>query len=262
MLKQLEDLEVVNTPEVANELNITKEHASVILHRLSLKGKAVKIRKGIYYIKKNEDSLRPPNRYLVASKLAPDSILSYHTALELHGIAHQQFYTVFVHSSKRFNSFTFNGITYHHVYLKKPLFDLKELVIKGNRIRTTSLERTVLDCSQNLHYSGGWEELYNSLNTSIKIDPLRVIANVNEIYHSNLSYRKVGLLFDLFKDNWKYDVKLYKNIKDTLLTKVIDYNELKRTRIFSERLKNVDLVLNPEWNVKHPYVMEREGEYV
>jgi predicted transcriptional regulator of viral defense system len=262
MEKILQKLEVVNTHDVADHLGITKEHASVLLHRLTKEGIAEKVIKGLYYIKPNRESKRPPNRYLVASKIQADSVLCYHSALELHGLSHQQFYTVFVHSAKRFNPFTFKNIRYHHVQLKDPDFEVEEVTVRDFKIRTTRLERTILDCSQKLRFSGGWEELYHSLDNNISVNPLRVFSNTNKLYNSKLTYRKMGFLFDLYYNRWNFNKDLYQNMKNIILTKMLDYEELKRLRVFSETFEDEDLITDSEWNIKYPAIDEAEEELV
>lgn len=263
MEKALVDLQVVTTDDVAAYLQVTKEHASVILHRWTQKQKAEKIRKGMYHLKASSDSKRPPNRYIVATKLAPDAVLCYHSALELHGIAHQVFYTVFVHSSKRFNPFTYKNVTYHHVELKAPDFDVTELTIHGRKVKITSLERTLLDCIHNLRFSGGWEEFYNSINTQIEIDLIRVFTDTFHLYNSKSTYRKIGFLIDHMQDTWSFNHALFRKMKETLKTKYLGQEELKRTRIFSELLNSkYELKIDKEWNIKYPKTEEPEEELV
>jgi predicted transcriptional regulator of viral defense system len=261
--KALEDLQVVTTEDVAEYLQVTKEHASVILHRWTLKQKAEKIRKGMYHIKASSDSKRPPNRYIVAAKLAHDAVLCYHSALELHGVAHQVFYTVFVHSSKRFNPFTYRNVTYRHVELRAPDFDVAEFTIHGHKVKSTSLERTLLDCVHNLRFSGGWEEFYNSVNTQLKIDLIRVFTDTFHVYNSKSTYRKIGFLIDHMQDRWSLNHDLFRQMKDILKTKYLGREELKRTRLFSELLNSkYELKVDEEWNIRYPKIEEAEEELV
>jgi predicted transcriptional regulator of viral defense system len=129
---------------------------------------------------------------VVASKVAQDATLCYHSALELHGVAHQVFYTVFVHSSKRFNPFTYKDVTYHHVELRKPDFDVKEFTLHGHQVKSTGLERTILDCVHNLRFTGGWDEFFNSINIPMKIDLILYFTDAFHIYNSKNTYRKAS----------------------------------------------------------------------
>jgi len=65
---------------------------SILAHH-EARGRIVRLRRGLYAtVPPGVDPERAPvDPYLVASRLTPDAVLAYHTALELHGYAHSVF---------------------------------------------------------------------------------------------------------------------------------------------------------------------------
>ena len=83
---------VFTIEEARNALEIEKNRSTLnnLLAYHLQKGHIIRIRKGLYYtIPRGADAKTyPTDPYLIAGKIAPDSILAYHTSLGFHGKLH------------------------------------------------------------------------------------------------------------------------------------------------------------------------------
>ncbi len=174
------------------------------LHYHTKAGHLINIRRGLY-------AFIPPNEtldtilidpYLLAAKLAVDSTLAYHSALELHGVAYsvfEKFSFLTVHKNK---SFEFQGRLYqpvsHPTVLKNQdlrHFGVEKTDRQGQIIYVTNLERTFVDVLDRIELSGGWEEVLRSISNM-------VILNLNEVIRYCLMHKnriltaKVGFFLE------------------------------------------------------------------
>lgn len=143
-----------------------------------------------------------PDVYLIASKAAPDSILAYHTALELHGFNYSVFFrlTFFTQHAVRefvFKDHSFVGIRPPRAMLEAETDDLGIVTMErsGINIRTTNLERTVVDVLDRPHYCGGWEEVWRSLETIPYLN-LDKIIQYALLYDNSTLAAKVGFFLE------------------------------------------------------------------
>jgi predicted transcriptional regulator of viral defense system len=143
------------------------------LHYYIKRGRLINVRRGIY-------GVVPPNiqaeqtvidPYLLASKAADDSILAYHSALELHGSAYsvfEQFTFVTTYKIKPFEvqNRWFKPVTLPMVLKRSAQadFGIQNLDRQGVTIRITSPERTFVDVLDRVELSGGWEEVVRSIS--------------------------------------------------------------------------------------------------
>lgn len=106
------------------------------------------------------------DRYLAASKLKPDAILAYHSALELHGAAYTDAPEVQALSAGEPTLFKAPAFSCRFLKLPKG-FDEKRDVVRLDRsglpVGVTTIERTVVDLFDRPDLAGGAEELWNSL---------------------------------------------------------------------------------------------------
>ena len=146
-------------------------------------GTILQVRRGLYCAVPpgtNPEQM-PVDSYLVASKLASDAILAYHTALELHGrsysVQDQLVYLTSKYPSGR--SFKFRSTNYRAVAPPSKLNgnqpEVETVDRAGQKVLVTSLERTFVDVLDRTRLSGGLEEVWRSLETVPYLDPERVV---------------------------------------------------------------------------------------
>ena len=114
--------------------------------------------------------------YLIAAKSAPDSVLAYHTALELHGVAYSAFGQFTYLTKQKNKSFEFQGQWFQAVaeplILKqkhKSLFAIQTINRQGLNIQITNLARTYVDILDRVELCGGWEEISRATNNMVTI---------------------------------------------------------------------------------------------
>jgi len=162
----------------------TKE-ALLAYHRKT--GGIVSVRRGLYAVvppgaTPTSYSVDP---YLVAAKLTKDAVLSYHTALEFHGHAYsvQEHFTYT--ASRPLTPVTFRFGVFRGVRLPEALSRVNKENVgvirmdrSGMEVRVTTLERTMVDVLNRPDLSGGWEEIWRSLESVEFFDLDKVIEHV------------------------------------------------------------------------------------
>jgi len=167
-------------------------------------GRIINIRRGLY-------AVIPPNQtaeiatidtYLVAAKAAPDSILAYHTALELYGAAYSSFSTSSYLTEHKNKAFEFHNqwfqATAHPLALKKAnltAIGIQTINRQGLEIKITSLERTYVDILDRIELCGGWEEVCRAINNLHVPDVDKVISYCLLLQNDRLA-AKVGYFLD------------------------------------------------------------------
>jgi predicted transcriptional regulator of viral defense system len=129
--------------------------------------------------------------YLVASKLADDAVVAYHSSLQFHGRAHSVSSRLTILTSKVVKAFTWKGVEFTGV---RPPAALKRkhkeqagvttVDHQGLPIRVTALERTLVDVLDRPDLGGGWEEVFRSLDSIEFLDLDQVLQYVAQLGNS------------------------------------------------------------------------------
>jgi len=154
-----------------------------------------RVRNGLYV---SIDSMGNTNvrKFEIATKISSRSFVCYHSALEYYGYANQVYNNITIGIDKRFNSFEFDGVEYTFKVIKNN--EQVNFFVNEN-IRVTSLERTIIDCIDNITLAGGIEEVLNALE-QIKVLNEKKLLKVLNSYNKVLLYQKVGFLLEQYKD--------------------------------------------------------------
>lgn len=148
-------------------------------------GRVVSVRRGLYAVVSPgaNPATYPVDPFLVAAKLTKDAVLSHHTALEFHGHAHSVFNHFVYTASRPLSPFTFRSHVFRGVRLPESLRRASQENVgvvtmdrSGIEVRVTSLERTLVDVLNRPHLSGGWEEIWRSLESVEFFDLDKVVA--------------------------------------------------------------------------------------
>jgi predicted transcriptional regulator of viral defense system len=147
------------------------------------RGAILQIRRGIYCSVPPGISPEqcPIDSYALAAKLATDAVLAYHSALELHGRSYsvQERVVYLTLKSPAGSLFKFRGTVYRAVspptQLGRTEPGIQTLDRAGQKVRVTTLERTLVDLFDRPQLSGGWEEIWRSLETIPYLDLDQVV---------------------------------------------------------------------------------------
>lgn len=173
--------EVFTVDEFRDRLDPSAADHSVWLRLSHAKerGWVDRVTRGVYVSRVGVFAARQPDPLVVASKLAADAVLVYHSALEASGVAHSAFFQATVASVSAPRSLTFRDVEYRRVRERPQLNDAStrerytQMARRGDYlVRTTSRERTIVDCLDRPDLSGGLEEVLRSVGgfPSLRVD--------------------------------------------------------------------------------------------
>jgi len=208
-LRFLEHNEVFTLEEYLETVDATVSERTryTNLSNAVCRGQAYRIRRRLYASNLGIYRDRVPNVFLVASKATPDALVSHHSALELHGVAHTPLRTVYYTSRKTPGDFEVRGYRFVRIASPNAPSDVLDVFTARARsgdvlIPVTSRERTLVDCLRNIDAAGGLEELLRSLGGFTSIDTESVLGYL-ALLNSPTIYARVGWTAELFKDEWE-----------------------------------------------------------
>ncbi len=147
-------------------------------------GNLVRIRRGLFGVipqgaSPESYSFDP---YLVAAKLDEGGVIGYHSALAFYGKSYSVTHQFVVLGYKRQINFTFHSDNFRLVQFpislyKKNLeyFGAKTISHRNCLLRVTSFERTLVDMLDRPELSGGWEEIWRSLESVEYFDVDKIV---------------------------------------------------------------------------------------
>lgn len=228
---------------------------AALLHYFVKTKRLLPIRRGLYAVipSGSQAGRFGPNRYLVAAHFRPDTILCYHTALEVMGHAHNTSHTLYGFTSGtpcnaawreyRFRMLQFPQGLENAVDRNKGIVTRE---VEGSELKLTGPERTLVDCLNCPAYAGGVEEATISLR-GIPLFDLDAVAQYLELLGISRVFAAVGAFLE-------QDAKrLF--VPDRLLAEL----EKKRpkSRTFLEQSQRGGILLK-RWNLIVPRVFLRE----
>lgn len=181
-------------------------------------GNILRIRRGLF-------AVVPPSAnantffvdpFLIASKIAPDSVISHHSALRFHGLAQSiRRIVTFTSKHKDIKSFEFQGSTFEAVLTARALIvsgnensQVQQFSHQGGQIKVTTIERTVVDCIDRFEIAGGLEEVLRSCTNLLGIDDVELLKYIL-LLNNRSTIAKVGFLMeklDLFYKPSTYEI--------------------------------------------------------
>lgn len=129
--------------------------------------------------------------------------------MEYYGIANQVFSNVFVGSLTRFNNFVFNDNEFIFKSAKNIKF-VNNIINEG--IKVSSLEKTIVDCIDNINLAGGIEEILNALEQIKYLNEKKILEILLDI-NKMVLYQKVGYLLELYNNQFEFSDDFLKNVK-------------------------------------------------
>jgi predicted transcriptional regulator of viral defense system len=163
--------------------------ARSVLFSYQKSGLITKVRRNLYAAMSLETKQPIPNRYAIASHIADDAYVTHHSAFEVHGVANQVYYEIYVASEKRFEPFEFDGVNYRRV---TPGI-MGGVIYAGKNIRITDMERTVLDSIRDFEKIGGLEETLKCIALIPRLDADKLLEYLFA-YGNGFLYQRAGYL--------------------------------------------------------------------
>jgi predicted transcriptional regulator of viral defense system len=186
--------------------------SDMMLHQKKMKriGTATK---GLYYVvRPGQTAIEAPvDAFLLASKLAPDSVLAYHTALDLKGFGHSFFNKYYYFTNRprpacRFRQDHFRAVlTPEKLQQKsKELVGTEKVERLGVKLIVTENERTLVEALERPQYCGGFEEMYRSLEKIPFVRPESVLEYLDLREQKNL-YARVGFWLEQHREDFQIE---------------------------------------------------------
>jgi len=184
-------------------LNITGlswESLKKLIYRLERNGWIERIEKGKYMIiplgtEKGKYTL---HEFILGSVLVTPYCISYWTALHYHGLTEQIPSTVFIQTTakKKKQEQEVFGVNYRIVRIKKEkMFGISRIRIDETSVNITDKEKTIIDCLDKPHYSGGVVEAAKALKNE-GLDLKRLVEYAQRIGNTGV-LRRLGYLSDV-----------------------------------------------------------------
>ena len=236
MKKYIEELHRLRVFRKKDVLLLTKDDnaAKELLRRYKKIGLISQIRRNLYSANDLANKTTLATKFEIASQITPSAYLSYHAALEYHGLANQVFYELYVSSEERFNNFEYEGISYTYCQsgispgVVNPPFD--------SMVKVTDLERTVIDCIDDINRSGGLEELVMcfSLITYIKEEQLLTYL---DLYRKQFLFQKAGFILSFFQKEMKLSDDFFKECRRKIGKSIRYLTETSNSGIYHKEWK-------------------------
>lgn len=230
-----------------------------ILYYYHKQGRILLVKKGIYYvippgINREICSVDP---YLVASKLAKDAILSYHSALALHGHAHSVWHLFHYFTKNRAKEpFIFQSCTYQAVSIPLALIKAKKtdfgiMIVEhlNEKIAVTTLERTLVDSLNRPYLVGSWEEIWKSFE-SVDYLNLDQVIEYAFLLSNRSTIAKVGYFLDMHREQFR--------VSENHLKRLHDQCHLSPKPFYLERSPKGPQQLINRWNLIIPQFLDEK----
>jgi len=221
-------------------------------------GKVRSIKKGLYYVIPEGRSPEKfePDRIHIASRLSQESVLGFHTALEVMGYGHSVFHRFFYYSSERKRKFNFKGDEFICVKTPESLkkkglefLGVDEDYSRNLSVEFTNRERTLVDCLNSPEYGGGIEEVYRSVEkySSLNFEKLLKYLYARD---KKVLFTRVGFFLEQHKEQFYVEKEFLDKLHKEQQSSIV---------YFDSKRKKGKLV--KAWNLVVPeYVIEKEWE--
>ncbi len=179
--------------------------ASSLLHKAAKRGLVSRLKRGVWVLVPPELGSATEyagNPYLIAGRLVSDArhFISHASAMEIHRMATQPQFVVFVSSTKRVPNRTLNGTEFRFVLIKPDHFfgTAKHWVTKQEFDDISDLERTVIDGLRQPQYCGGVTEVAKGLwMRHDDMQPARLVDYALRLGIGAVA-RRLGYLLELY----------------------------------------------------------------
>jgi predicted transcriptional regulator of viral defense system len=192
--------QVFTTENLLSEAD-SRASAKQQLKLAAASGAVKKVRRGLYVSNYGRFEDVQVDPFVIVAALDPNAVISYHSALEAHGVAHNVGFECHFRTDVAKTAFTYEGVTFVP-HAKGNFVHVQRARNKSFQcIKVTTREQTIIDCFKYPEFSGGIEEVVRSLSAFPYIN----IATLMELLkHESASVcARVGLLLQLKQQSWR-----------------------------------------------------------
>lgn len=184
--------------------SVSLNTAKNLLARQVAAGRLMRVKRGLYAaVPRGADAHQATvDPYVLTAHLARDAVVAYHAALQFFGKSYSVWRRFHYLAAERKRPLVFRDLEFIPVQVPKTLRSLPEwgggvtdVRHGGARVRVTTLERTLVDVLDAPERSGGWEEVWRSLEMVEYFDTEVVVA-YSAALASSLTAARVGFFLD------------------------------------------------------------------
>ena len=189
---------------------ITRLTLHTHLKRYRKIGRIDTIKQGLYYVvsRGHQSKTTPVDLYLVAGKVAEDSVIAFHTAFELLGVGHGVFYRVYYFTRSPRRQFNFRHVSFQAIRVPLALiernqenFGTERTERLGQTVTLTGKERTLVDCLERPEYCGGLEEVYRCAE-KVPFLNFDVLAEYLHLRSRKVLFAKAGFFLEQHREEF------------------------------------------------------------
>jgi predicted transcriptional regulator of viral defense system len=175
-------------------------------------GHILRLRQGLYAtVPPGMDAKTyPTDSFLIASRLTPDAVLAYHTALSFLGVAHtigEEF--ILLSEQQQTRPLKYRDTLYRATSPPAALSVKDRMAVgveernrQGLRVRVTGWERTLVDAFDRLSLVGGWNEAWRSLETIEVYLDIDFLMDYVLLLNEATTCAKVGYFLEEHRDRF------------------------------------------------------------
>jgi predicted transcriptional regulator of viral defense system len=175
-----------------------------LLQSYKKKGYIEQVKRNLYVTISMETKQPVAGRYRIASNIKSDSYITHHSAFEYYGYGNQVYYEVYVAAKAKFAKFEYDDVTYRYI---APRID-EGVVLGGDGVRVTDLERTVIDSINDFERIGGLEELLHCLELVPSLHEDKLLRYL-KLYGKKFLYQKSGYLLEHYQQTFRLSDAFY-----------------------------------------------------
>lgn len=208
----IEQARVFTNQQLAEGCGLSAASTKTMLKRAVEAGGVERVRRGLYVSRAGRFAAGNVDPFELVFALDANAVLSFHSALEAHGVAHN------VGSACQFRStavkarFDYSGIAYVPFAFAEGVPMQRLRGGSGLRIAATSREQTIVDCLNHPERCGGMEEALMSISLFPYIDTNALLGLVSE-GSASLAAR-AGWLLEQKADDWRIPPDALEKLSD------------------------------------------------
>lgn len=200
----------------------SRQTSASVLKQHVAAGNLIHVRRGLYAavprgVARESFGVDP---YLLATKLAEDAVVAYHAALQFHARAYS-FWNRFHYLTRvRQRRFAFHDLEFVPVQAPAVLRSRPDLgggAVEhrhaGGLARVATLERTLVDVLDAPDRSGGWEEVWRSLEM-VEFFDLDVVLDYTRMVGSALTAARVGFFLEQHREALMVEERHLESLRD------------------------------------------------
>lgn len=192
---------VFTVSQLAESCGMSDASVATTLRRAVAAGHVERARRGVYVSKSGRFAAAEVDSFELVSSIDPKAIISFHSALEVHGVAHNVGSVCQFRSASIKSAFGYSGVSYVPFPLAN---DLPTQSVRGRgglRTMVTTREQTIVDCLSHPDRCGGIEEALMSISLFPYID-VEALKKLVSSQSASLAAR-TGWLLERKTDKWR-----------------------------------------------------------